>query len=137
MIRVFSHLEINQEIFGGWSYLRHFGLLWFIIDVFFYPIVVWKGVFEAVDDESEVAPHRLVVTFHRVIFEWHFADDLLNGPGRHSHFRGPAVDGEEAFCLASVPTNLHGLSIDFDVVQLDTKHQFVKDGVPNHVARVF
>ena len=39
VVRAF--LEVSEEIVGSWSYLRHFGRLWIVIDVFFYPIVVW------------------------------------------------------------------------------------------------
>jgi hypothetical protein len=39
VVRAF--LEVSEEIAGSWSYLRHFGRLWIVIDVFFYPIVVW------------------------------------------------------------------------------------------------
>lgn len=39
--------------------------------------------------------------------------------------------------MAGIPANLHGLSIHFDVVQLDTEHQLMEDRVPDHIAGVF
>lgn len=116
--------------------LRGLDTLVKIINILFNPVVIGQRVLEAVNDEGQVTELLGVIALHRVGLERHLSNYFLDGPGWHGHLGGARVHSYEADGLADLVAQVHGHAVDLDVVQGDTEHQLVQDGMPYHIARV-
>lgn len=101
------------------------------------PVVVRKGVLEAIDDKCELAEVLRLLAADRIRLKRHFVNDLVDGPTGHRHLGSARVDGDKARIRGGlVVANVQRCAVNLDVVELDAEHELVENRMPHHVAGV-